>query len=308
MRGELSAFFQSISVSEDSLLFLDTIFAKISQQEQGIYVFLVDHNDPSITWSLHYPKVSVAVAGIIDHHEDVNKYLDANPRIIYPTGSCSTLVLEYLHKQLSNSDRFTEAQNWLVYPLVLDTICFQRDSPLDLAWGSKILIGKPDASREELQVSAKSLMTSIDASLLSDDKFELYDVLHKDYKLYMADGVLYGISTIRVDIGNFIRRVGGVSESEAVVRRFMKDENICVFCITVAVRDPRTHQFYQQICLFSADANRFNPLALKAELMTAGCVLVPIQEYAPALVFSQNNPRLSRKQIQPAMHRCMLRK
>lgn len=306
MRGELQSFLRSVGVTEGDLLFLDGVFEKVYDQSKSINVFLVDHNEPSITWNLNYPDVCVNVLGIIDHHLDVQKFMDAVPRIISSTGSCSTLVLEYLREHRDSRERLAEAQNWLVYPLVLDTICFQRDTQLDLTWGSTMLLGRSDATREELQAAAKPLMADIDASLLSDDQFGLSEVLYKDYKLYSAHGQLYGISTIRVDIGHFIDQLCGVGAFEKAVREFMTGEDISVFCITAAVRDPATHQFYQQICLFCNDPSNCD--CIKAKLEAAGCLLETIPKYTPLDIFYQNNPKLSRKQIQPAVHKFMLRK
>lgn len=306
MRGELQAFFKSIDIEEYHLLFFDAVFDKVAARSGSINVFLVDHNEPSIVWELKYPGLHLNVTGIIDHHVDVCKFMNADPRLISPTGSCSTLVIEHLQNVSTCKHRLNEAINWLVYPLVLDTICFQRDTDLDQVWGRNILLGKTDGTREELQAAAKPLMTCIDASLVSDDQFKLSEVLYKDYKLYWGQGRLYGISTIRVDIDYFIEQLGGPSGFTKVLLEFMNDEKIGVLCITVAVRDPATHQFYQQIGLISE--NPADCIGLKAELEAAGCILVLIPKYSPLMVFYQNNPKLSRKQIQPAMHKFMLRK
>ncbi|EEB08794.1 exopolyphosphatase [Schizosaccharomyces japonicus yFS275] len=91
LRPELSSLLKYAKIPEDYVLTLDDI-----QEGEDVLrntsVHLVDHNSIS---RKELSFLSNNVAGIIDHHKDEGKFLDANPRIIDVTGSCSTLVAEY---------------------------------------------------------------------------------------------------------------------------------------------------------------------------------------------------------------------
>ncbi|KAI5838059.1 hypothetical protein DFP73DRAFT_486171 [Morchella snyderi] len=57
-------------------------------------IALVDHNHIEPNLSSHFTDPAKAVTAVIDHHDDEGLYPDAKPRIITPSGSCSSLVTQ----------------------------------------------------------------------------------------------------------------------------------------------------------------------------------------------------------------------
>ena len=89
LRRDILFALDKISITEDLLYFNEDLNKFIQVHEAGIETVLVDHND--------LPKLDGirTVVGVIDHHADLGLYKDASPRVIRPTGSCSSLVFNY---------------------------------------------------------------------------------------------------------------------------------------------------------------------------------------------------------------------
>ena len=92
-------------------------------------VVLLDHNaEQGSIARLLKENQSIRVSGIIDHHQDEKQHLDAVPRIIEKTGSCSSLVWDYWRETvtlrpeaLGDREALTDVIELLSAPLVLDT-------------------------------------------------------------------------------------------------------------------------------------------------------------------------------------------
>ncbi|AET39923.1 exopolyphosphatase Ecym_5146 [Eremothecium cymbalariae DBVPG len=124
LRRDVVFMLESISVSLDSLFFIDEI-RKMKLDNIRVESVLVDHND--LTGVAR--EVVDNVIGIIDHHEDNNMHKESikranGPRIIEPAGSCSSLVFNYWLNNLGiqRLKPLTDISKLFLSALLMDTV------------------------------------------------------------------------------------------------------------------------------------------------------------------------------------------
>ncbi|CAE6474711.1 unnamed protein product [Rhizoctonia solani] len=98
--------------------------SEISPYLDGIY--LVDHNRLRSDWGEAGAK---KVKGVLDHHNDLELYPDAKPRVIEPAGSCASLVA---HEILQLWDKDKEDQVYNEQECVDKTALKQKQHPTDI--------------------------------------------------------------------------------------------------------------------------------------------------------------------------------
>jgi hypothetical protein len=193
-----------------------------------------------------------------------------------------------------------EAEKHLLLAIVMDTVNFTwRVTPKDLCIAGSILEGRMDMTEEELHAICKQQMDTFDSGVIPETNFHLSDVLYKDYKLYEhRDGFFYAISTMKTSFGTFIEHEfnGSTDDMVKAVFGFMEALGLALFAITLAVREPGSSTFYQQLGIFS---NQINVTGLKDHVQVSGAQLELISEGPNYYLGMQNNPNVSRKQLQP---------
>ncbi|KAF8336270.1 uncharacterized protein EI90DRAFT_2911431 [Cantharellus anzutake] len=107
LRPENLYAFKLAKLAEDysDLLTIDDI--PIPLNELSSSFALVDHNSllPQFVRPFDSPHGPSIVNGIVDHHEDENQHLDANPRrIVVPLGSCASLIADTFKDTLFPAD------------------------------------------------------------------------------------------------------------------------------------------------------------------------------------------------------------
>lgn len=306
MRGELQALLTKLGLTVDDLLFQDRVLHKCATENSPVNVFLVDHNEISTSWKLTQPGYKANVMGVIDHHADAGLFMDASPRIVKVCGSNASLLLDYLYgiKETTQdqgfSERFNVAQEYLLSAIVMDTLNFTwRDTPLDTQWASLILTGKTGTPKEDLNLLCKPMFNAFEDGEISELSFSLKDVLFKDYKLYsMNDTFFYAISTLHTSFQDFIQKEFD-GDSKAMVQcmqEVMKSTGVQLFSITLAVREKGSSTFYQQFGVFSSTVD---VKALAKHVQDSGAELELIEEGEGYYLGMQNNPNVTRKQLQP---------
>lgn len=305
MRGELIWLLDQLDLASDDLLFKDEVLDKCSSEGQNeMDLFLVDHNELSTGWKLSHPSMMYNVRAIIDHHADANQFLDAEPRIVKTCGSNASLLLDFLSKDSEISERLDEVKNLLASAIILDTVNLSwRETDLDIQWASEIYTGRPDTSKEVVQEICKPIISNFDSCLIPETNFKFYDLLYKDYKLYSLEGrdFYYAISTLKTSFQTFIETEfeGSVEKMIEVIHQFMHKEQIKLFCITLAVREPNSYNFYQQFGAFTLKSEDVNISQLVEHIRNSGALLEPITCGPNYSLNMQNNPNVSRKQLQP---------
>lgn len=111
LRGENIDAFQAAKLSLDDLLCIDDIGVEPSKLATSFA--LVDHNSLLPLWD----RPDAEVVGIVDHHEDDGKHLNASPRnIVTPLGSAASLVA------VTFKDSFSPDENGTTPPHELATL------------------------------------------------------------------------------------------------------------------------------------------------------------------------------------------
>ena len=98
---------------------------------------LVDHNRPLSAWS------AAPVLSIFDHHADRGQHLDASPRIIEMTASCSSLValevLKYKHHNWHGKHLASELADLVLSVIAIDSDAFRKGNEKDVRAARKML-------------------------------------------------------------------------------------------------------------------------------------------------------------------------
>lgn len=89
------------------------------QNAAEISFVLVDHNNFEVEG---FPSNDVHVTGLIDHHVDEGLYLNANPRIIETSGSCTSLVVTYFKDLWESGSMAAESQ---LTKMALSAVCLR---------------------------------------------------------------------------------------------------------------------------------------------------------------------------------------
>ncbi|RPB12469.1 DHH phosphoesterase [Morchella conica CCBAS932] len=102
LRPEILHLCNLFSISPSDLNFTDDPpITDLPQDSTNIA--LVDHNHIEPNLSSHFTDPAKAVTAVIDHHDDEGLYPDAKPRIITPSGSCSSLVTQHFQSAFPQS-------------------------------------------------------------------------------------------------------------------------------------------------------------------------------------------------------------
>jgi exopolyphosphatase len=155
---------------------------------------LVDHN----VLNIMYATPTASVVAVIDHHEDEGQYKDtANPRIVKPAGSCSSLVAR-LYQSSSNLSIPPELSTLLLSAILIDTHGLKKGGKaldVDREAAAFLIPQSLLAHNEDVSVSSdkqditylpsvQSLSATLKEKKLSVSHLSTRDLLRRDYKEY----------------------------------------------------------------------------------------------------------------------------
>ncbi|GAA6015319.1 hypothetical protein JCM11491_001010 [Sporobolomyces phaffii] len=199
----LSLHYSRMSSGHRDLLTIDELPIKpveLSHRIRGIA--LVDHNVPRSIWA------NATVVAIVDHHEDRGVANGtAEPRIVEPSGSCSSLVTQWLFDNVPGADKKkpevagagagdgqvqddhvhgplpTELVELLLRTIAIDTGGMGRKSstPIDLEAAER-LFPRSSWKHRELKEVMKVLDADLSASRKALDDLDLRSLLRRDWK------------------------------------------------------------------------------------------------------------------------------
>ncbi|ODQ79411.1 hypothetical protein BABINDRAFT_171642 [Babjeviella inositovora NRRL Y-12698] len=268
-----------------------------------IDLVLVDHCAPQGDLR-HFTNV----ISIIDHHDDENMFLDAQPRIIEKSGSCSCLVFNYWYDVLTKGSVstavFADVMDILVAPLLTDTgNMSNKVEPADIAAFDKYSAIAPflnfAAYADELKQQKKDL-----------SGLTLSEILRKDYKAYefqtASDGIkTVGISSMPKSFSYFFKNFSTI---EAEVKEWGVHQKLDLVCMMAS---DKKVEFVRQIAFYDfVDDVLSDKIAglLRQELQLESLDTSKSNEVFKTLKFyKQLNVAASRKQVAPAMKEAVLR-
>lgn len=294
---------------------------------------ITDHNRLSMDWDPLNP----SVVGIVDHHVDQSipshAILSQERQIIVPLGSASTLVAErYLGTSplpsFGNSDFDPSTLldpaigNLLVGTILIDTVNldpkFGRTEPRDVK-------AVDDIVRHINECGDKFGLNTLDErnalfQYLQDIKFDLSrltspELLRKDYKSWHVastsneassnkEGIKYGISAVTMSIADWVAKD---AQLPATFAQYMKEQGISLLIAMTSYTDQ--DKVFHREAIFTALPGHESLITHISNDVVGPLTLtqVPIPNpltahEGPIVFFSQKDVKLSRKQLQPAVH------
>ncbi|KAK7206691.1 hypothetical protein BZA70DRAFT_288160 [Myxozyma melibiosi] len=247
IRPELLFLLSTLSIPESDVICKDEFLASLSTASENVDVVVLDHNN---LLSDLGEKFSSRVVGILDHHVDEGLHKDAEPRVIAPVGSCTTLVVSY-YKDYFTSKPDTDEQAKLVSdvarlalaPIVVDTANLTSKATPEDFEAVKLLNGvladdalsqftqaveetsvesKEDEESSTKKSKADPLETYFSALMnakRSIDGLSLRDILRKDYKEWREDnGRSVGISSSVKSLKWTVEKFGAEKFREGVTK------------------------------------------------------------------------------------------
>ncbi|KAF8803376.1 exopolyphosphatase [Phlegmacium glaucopus] len=221
---------------------------------------LVDHNRLGSAFSLDNPRAEVIA--VVDHHQDEGLYPQANPRIISPSGSCSSHVATLCPSELPE-----ELATLLLTAIIIDTdglkpggkaIDLDRASAVSLASKSTMAnfipppsalspIDRPNPNAlYDCQV-IKELTTTLITKKSDVSHLRAFDLLRRDYKeatytLTWAPGqpsIKAGLSTVPLRL----KAWGSNGRLEADAITWMRRRGVTILGVLTSFHETKVNTF-----------------------------------------------------------------
>lgn len=321
LRKDIVRLLETHNITEDLLYFVedyDNIIA--SSGTTPISLNLVDHNGlQGYEINKSYEEGMVNVVGIIDHHADENKFLDANPRVIRTCGSNSSLVFQHFFELFKTNDKFwydnTELVGLLLGPLLIDTSNMTQkveEPDLFAIKEYKNILNNSSSTSQEI-----SGMTNFYSALKTAKKdmsgFSFGDVLKKDYKQFkFANGENVGFSSIGKSI-KWVFSNYSKDEVNKTLSDTLKLNKIDLLVITSSYTQKENDKYTREFCFYYEGVNE--QFAKLASLVTdqlnlnddlyGKSKISPVSQFVNAIdghhleIYNQINIKASRKQVVP---------
>ncbi|SCU91687.1 LAME_0E13454g1_1 [Lachancea meyersii CBS 8951] len=289
-----------------SLLYFHEDLQDLRKSFKGpIEAVLVDHNDPQSVMK----NLVDSVVGVIDHHEDLGLHKDIisrhNPRIITPSGSCSSLVFNYWHKTLDSSERAKmspDALSLCLGALLIDTSKMSHkvehpDQKAHAAYKQSL----PNLNFDEFFSQLRQAKDDIVG-------LSLRDILRKDYKEFefsKKQGLLKcGFASVVKPL-EWIYAQFPDQEFVDSCENFGSERSLDILVVLTSWTDSKG-QFERQVASYAKEKPNIEYSRLIAQQIAAPLKLQPLEVLNPpsenCAFFSQLDTSASRKQVVPYVH------
>lgn len=214
LRRDIKMVLENQQITEDQLYFVED-FRSITKDHDKVEITLVDHcNIQGETLLEYLQQDKLIVKSIIDHHEDENVFLDANPRIIKPNGSCSSLVFNYWDQKLNHDDKLLKGSDndiikLVLAPLVIDTSNMtskvESEDMVALNRYKQLLNINAQTDNQVINIEneggeessfIEQYFNSIKQAKKDLEGFKFSEILRKDYKQFQFNHINVGFSSI----------------------------------------------------------------------------------------------------------------
>ncbi len=293
LRTEAVYLFATLGVDVGALLFIDEIDLEALHGAGRLRLTLVDHN----ILSADQEKYADAVDAIIDHHPDGGLYGQADPRRIEPVGSAATLVAEAM---LRDRPELIEAgpATLLLGTILLDTVnldpAAERVTAKDEAIAARLA--------EVAASNADDLFATLEAEKFNVSALGTGDLLRKDYKAWDTPSGTYGMSTVLTSIEDWIAKDPGLV---AGLDAFLRSRGLACLLGMMAYTDAGGG-FRRQLAVYVPDPALAAGLTAMLEASDLGLNRIQpagLTDSDQAMFFNQQNTAISRKKLQPLLHR-----
>lgn len=353
LRPEFLYLLKELQLPSQDLIFIDDIPSSIltgktlspsstpqPQPTAKNEVVLVDHN---VLQERLFATSRTTVTGIIDHHKDEEKHLDASPRIIAVSGSCSSLVTGWGKSKWSDGKAGKDAAKLALAAILIDTSnMHMRVTDHDraaveflegkLGGNGVSIIGDHDhdgnKSSSSTPWNSTAFFEKLSTAKASLDPLCLKDILRKDYKQWTTlPSQTSATPTLTIGFSSVVKphsylcstSRGGPAEFLKTLQEFAQERSLDIMTVMTAYNDERTGEFSRELLVWviseegvRADyMKRFEKWAKSKE---GDMQLVELGEGLGWGLFDgdgrrkawrQGNTALSRKQVAPGMRGCL---
>ncbi|KAF9514310.1 hypothetical protein BS47DRAFT_1343244 [Hydnum rufescens UP504] len=205
----------NLSPTHDDLFTIDDL--PVPPAELKCNFALVDHNTLWAPWR----RPDAKVVGIIDHHDDENNHIDADPRaIVVPLGSAASLVTETFKDSWTPADPANvpppELATLLLSAIYIDTAGLKssKAEPLDhasVAFLESRESNNPSLGGEEVSLFRIETTKELKSQKISITHLSSRDLLRRDYKQYTfstateGNPIRVGLSTVPMGIKQWLK-------------------------------------------------------------------------------------------------------
>lgn len=330
LRPEFKIVLDRCNIHADNLITSTDLPSEDQLQVEQTQWVLVDHNklegDLSSIYSGH-------VVGCIDHHDEENavpKQPSSEPRVVEKCGSCTSLILRELAKELANKSSSledkppytTDALKLGLASILIDTNNLQDKNKvtqidldvansLDAALQRRSSDWSKDRYFEEISKAKKNL-----------DGLPLNDVLRKDYKQWTEGSMSLGMSSVVRDF-EFLAKLSQTENANSdqgsywadAATKFMYERRLDLWVIMTAysrkAKDGK-EKFRRQLMVHWRDSS--SAAIVKSFTEKCGSELnlesAEIEYLTPSpeenwKIWTQGNLAASRKQVGPMLRNVM---
>ncbi|CAR26401.1 hypothetical protein ZYGR_0H02090 [Zygosaccharomyces rouxii] len=300
LRRDVMRSLNRLNVTED-LLFFNEEFKRYKTLCGSVNAILVDHNEVE----MNSRALVNIVTGIIDHHKDQKLHLEAHPRIVQTTGSCSSLVFNYWRDIIlkSESEGFKEVALLSLGAALLDTSNFRYkvEAPdLEaLKYYESIL---SDIDREEYYKQLKSDKDDLEG-------MHIKDIFKKDYKEFTFEQdphkIKVGIASVGKPLEWLNKQCGTVDVFNSECIEAQKERNLDIFVVMTAWQDGS--EFKREILVISPVKDHseriMNKISSELKLESTDQINTASLDHHSYYfnAFNQLNVLASRKQVVPLL-------
>lgn len=324
LRKDIVLLLNSNSINSKLLYFLDDVQKWAKKYPLATFdVALVDHcNLQGDVLTELYSQNRLNVSAIIDHHQDENVFLQANPRVIQTCGSCSSLVFDYWNS-VNTPGIDSSIVELLLGPLLIDTL----NTSLKVEQGD---VSAVQNYKEILENAGYSLNSDVHFAVDgAKDNFEQvyetlkaakkdldgllpFEIFLKDFKLFVFqtksnDPVNVGFSSIGKPISWLLKNF---KKSEFIdgLKQIQKSYQLDIVILGTSFnkKDPKAHA--REFCYYPVES-RFENLAdytstldLNSDVYKIDSIENKIENINKDIIFkvyNMGNTEASRKQVVP---------
>ncbi|EHN01996.1 Ppx1p [Saccharomyces cerevisiae x Saccharomyces kudriavzevii VIN7] len=307
LRRDVKYVLEKLNIKEEMLFFIEDLKDMREHIPHGAKLnsYLVDNNDTPKNLKNYINNV----VGIIDHHFDLKKHLDAEPRIVRVSGSCSSLVFNYWYEKLQgNHEVMMNIARLLMGAILIDTSNMERkvesSDRLAIKRCQEILnLAADEATAQGLQDS--DLFYKEMKSRKNDIKgFSVSDILKKDYKQFNFQGkgpkgLEIGFSSIAKQISWLFSKHDGEAQFIKQCRNFQSERGLDVLVLLTSWR--KAGESHRELAILG------DPKVLR-ELVEKVSDKLELQIFGGHLdqgvaMFKQLNVEATRKQVVPYLEK-----
>lgn len=232
---------------------------------------LVDHN----VLRAIYASPTTSVVAVMDHHEDEGQYKNiANPRIVEPAGSCSSLVAR-LYQSSPSLSIPPELSTLLLSAILIDThglkkggkaLDVDREAAAFLIPQSLLAHNEEVSASLEQQIthlpSVQSLSVTLGEKKLSVSHLSTRDLLRRDYKEYSfsmpaSEDATQSSNVVRVGLATVPLRLSAFFASSSYpikeIQDWLAERDLSILGILTTFRNKKGKGRREQFWIVKAD-------------------------------------------------------